>query len=252
MKQKKKESKPIVMVCCVNNSGFRSEYAVNGMFGMGWFLGASGIKASSYTFDEHPISVARNIAVDTFLNKTEFTHLFFIDSDSVPRADIIIRLLQHDKPIVAGWYLSRAGSGLPVVMKIMAKNTPKCLSCIIKKPKMFPDYKAYMLQELLTAPKEKKSGLVKVDAVGAGALLIRRDALEKLEKPYFYESNVFKQKFGEDLFFGLNCKIHRVPIYVDLNAFVSHFTWGLIDMRHVKALLARAKKQKQMQKTFKP
>jgi len=250
--KKEKAKQPMVMICCVNNSGFRNEYSTNSMFGIGWFLGANGIKAASYTFDSHPISVARNEACEVFMKSKEFTHIFFIDSDSVPKADIIIRLLQHDKPIVSGWYLSRAGSGLPVVLKIVAKNTPKCLPCIIKKPKTFPEWKAYTLQELLTAPKEKKTGLVKVDAVGAGALLISREALSHLEKPYFYEDHLNVHSFGEDLFFGLNCKFNKVPIYIDLNAFVSHFTWGLIDMRHVKMLIQRAQKQARMQKTFKP
>lgn len=249
-KVKKEKELPMVFVACVNNSGFRSEYATNGMFGMGWFLGANGIKAASYTFDSHPISVARNEACEVFLKNKAFTHIFFIDSDSVPKADIIIRLLQHDKPIVSGWYLSRAGSGLPVVLKIITKNTPKCLSCIIKKPKLFPEYKAYKLQELLTLPKEKTTGLIKVDAVGAGALLISREALSHLEKPFFYEDHIHPHGFGEDTFFGLNCKFNKVPIYIDLNAFVSHFTWGLIDMRHVKALIERSKRQSQIKRTF--
>ena len=111
-KTKKKVSKkevverPSVMVVCVNNSGMRSEYACNAMYGMGWVLGSAGIKTLSYTFDAHPISLARNEAVKEFLESPyKFTHLFFIDSDSVPKADIIIRLLQHKKPVTSGWYL---------------------------------------------------------------------------------------------------------------------------------------------------
>lgn len=237
------QPKTKIMVACVNNSGFRNEYSVNAMFSIGWFLGAVGIQAESYTYDAHPISVARNEAVEDFLKDESFTHLFFIDSDSVPNADIVYRLLQHDKPVVSGWYLSRAKSGLPVVLKIIAKALPKCLSCIAKKPKKFPEWRAYTLSELLTLPKEKKSGLIKVDGVGAGALLIRRDALPHLEKPYFYEDHLNPHSFGEDLWFGVNCKIHRVPIYIDLQAFVSHFMFGIIDMRHVKALIAREKKR---------
>lgn len=249
--RKTKPKQPVVMVACVNNSGFVNEYTKNAMFGIGWYLGAMGVKAISYTFDDHPISLARNVAVEEFLKNERLTHLFFIDSDSVPRADIVTRLLQYDKPITSGWYLSRSRSGLPVVLKITAKAMPKCLKCLISKPKKFPEWRAYTLTELLTAPKDKKTGLVKVDGVGAGALLLRRDAFDKLEKPYFYEDHLNPHSFGEDLYFGLNCKIHKVPIYVDLNAFVSHWTFGLIDMRHVKALLERAKRGKQLRKVLK-
>jgi len=252
-KAKKKKVKvvptkqPYVLVCCVNNSGFRNEYSANGMFGIGWMLGAAGIKAVSGTYDSHPISVARNEAVEEFLKNPKFTHLFFIDSDSVPKADVVIRLLQHDKLVVSGWYLSRAGSGLPVVMHIIGKERPK-LEELIVKPKAFPDYKAYTLEELLTTPKDKKTGLVQVDGVGAGCLLIKREVFSHLSKPYFYEDHLQKS-FGEDLFFGYNCLLNKVPIYIDINAFCEHFAWGLIGMRHVQAIIRRNRqiaKQRQM------
>jgi len=590
------DDRPSVMVACVNNSGMRNEYSCNSMFGMGWVLGSAGIKTLSYTFDAHPVSLARNEAVREFLESPyKFTHLFFIDSDSVPKADIILRLLQHQKPVTSGWYLcysddteiltedgwklfkdvtvsdvvltlnpetnkmewhhpyqtfvyyhqgkmfhqtgkhidllvtpnhrlwirprhekefdfvkaskslrhvcyyrggiwegheeewfvlpeafgrrnnglgytipekrilmddwlrffgiwlaegsiidtnkridksvyeisvsqknynnkriietwidkcgfhcfdenfelrirnkqlfmylrqfgkakdkfiprwilglskrqlqilldafllgdgkhagknqvgvngfsglssnskqliddfqeillkigcagiirkdspsleqkrpnphyglsittiteprvnsnkdnrklvdydgkiydievknhvifvrrngkpcwssnSRMGSGLPVVLRIIAKNTPKCVACLVKHPEKFPEWRAYKLDELLIGQKEKKSSLVKVDGVGAGCLLIERDVFSKLEKPYFYEDHLSVNSFGEDLWFGLNCKVHRIPIYVDLNALVEHWSWGLIGERHVKALLQKSIRDKMQAK----
>ena len=195
-------------------------------------------------------SLARNEAVKEFLESPfKFTHLFFIDSDSVPKADIIIRLLQHQKPVASGWYLDRGGHGLPVVLKIIAKNTPKCVSCLVKHPEKFPEWRAYKLDELLIGQKEKKSSLVKVDGVGAGCLLIERGVFSKLEKPYFYEDHLSVHSFGEDLWFGLNCKVHRIPIYVDLNALVEHWSWGLIGERHVKALLQKSIRDKMQAKS---
>lgn len=243
------EDRPSVMVVCVNNSGMRNEYSCNAMYGMGWVLGSAGIKTLSYTFDAHPISLARNEAVKEFLESPfKFTHLFFIDSDSVPKADIIVRLLQHKKPVASGWYLDRGGHGLPVVLKIIAKNTPKCVACLVKHPEKFPEWRAYKLDELLIGQKEKNSSLVKVDGVGAGCLLIERDVFSKLEKPYFYEDHLSVHSFGEDLWFGLNCKVHRIPIYVDLNALVEHWSWGLIGERHVKALLQKSIRDKMQAK----
>lgn len=228
-----------------NGKACWSGNSCNAMMGMGWFLGASGIQAASYTFDEHPISKARNMAVEAFLAAKQFTHLFFIDSDTVPKSDIIIRLLKYDLPVVSGWYLSRSGSGLPVVLKITG-DTPATLNSIKLNPDKFPEYRAFKLTELLSAPKEK-NGLIKVDGVGAGALLIKREALSHLSKPYFFEDPINPKGFGEDLYFGLNCKVNNIPIYVDLNAFCEHFGWGLIGMRHVKAIIQMEQRKRQQQ-----
>lgn len=230
--------KPFVSIACVNNSGFRNEYSANGMFGIGWMLGASGIKAVSGTYDSYPISVARNEAIEEFLKNSELTHIFFIDSDSVPKADIIVRLLQYDKPIVSGWYLSRAGTGLPVIMKIVGNTRPK-IKEVIQNSETFPKWQAYTLEEFLTLPKDKETGLVQVDGCGAGALLIKREVFSHLSKPYFHEDHLKSHSFGEDLFFGYNCKLNKVPIHIDTNAFCEHFSWGLIGMRHVQAIIRR-------------
>jgi hypothetical protein len=255
MPKDKKESKPQpikanIFIACPNNTGMRNEYSVQSMFAMGWTLGAYGIGAASFTYDSHPISLARNIAVEEFLKSEKFTHLFFIDGDTVPKADVIVRLLQCNKPIVSGWYLSRGGSGLPVVLKITGDKLPDSMFGIVKNDIDFPQWRAYGLKELLTAEKEKDTGLIKVDGVGAGCLLIRREALPHLEKPYFFEDPFKEKSFGEDLFFGLNCKIHGVPIYVDLNSFCAHFASGLIHLGHVKALIEREKQQEKINQTF--
>lgn len=249
-KKLKKEPKPeiVVMVVTVNNSGITNESTANARFGIGWMLGANGIKSVSYTYDGHPISLARNEAIETFLKSPHFSHLYFIDSDQVPKADVVIRLLQHDKPVVSGWYLDRGGHGVPVVLKIVGKDLPKNMKYPLVYPEKFPEWRAYTLEELLMAPKDKKTGLVQVDGVGAGCLLIRRDALSHLEKPYFYEDHQKIHSFGEDLWFGLNCKLHKVPIYVDVNCFAEHWSYGLIGMRHVQALLQRAQRMKMQQK----
>jgi hypothetical protein len=223
----------------------RNEYSVNAMIHMGWVCGAYGIQIIAGTYDEHPISVARNMACEEMLKAEKITHLFFVDSDCVPDADTILKFLGYDLPVVSGWYLSRKGSGLPVVFKLEepAKTT---MTELTVKRELFPKWRAYKLDELLTLPKDK-NGLTKVDGVGGGCLLIKRETLSHLNQPYFFEDNTKKYGFGEDLFFSLNCKVHDVPIYVDLSKFCKHWTWGLIDMRHVQALIQRGK-QEEMRK----
>jgi len=126
-KQTKQEKQPMVFIACVNNTAMVSEYVSIARFGVGWMLGASGIRAVFRTFDSHPISNARNEAVDEFLKSKsctkcgrmstsdkcptcnipteQFSHLYFWDSDNVPNPNIVNRLLSYDEPVVAGWYL---------------------------------------------------------------------------------------------------------------------------------------------------
>jgi len=256
-KGKGKEAKdgPVVMVACMNNSGYCSEYRANSMFGLGWFLAANGIKAKSGTWDFHPISLSRNVAIKNFLEEKRFTHIFFIDSDNMPEHPAaIVRLLSYDEPIVCGWYLSRKNPRLPVVLKIEGKYSPKSMREVIRSAKRFPKWRALKLGELMTLKKDKK-GLVQVDGVGAGCMLIKREALSHLEQPYFYEDPINPDSFGEDLFFGLNCKIHKVPIKVDLNVFCGHFSWGIIGKKHLINFIRQEQAleaQKKLLKTKKP
>jgi hypothetical protein len=246
MSKKKEISEPekpkaIVLIATPSNTGMRNEYSVNAMMSLCWVAGAYGVQIVNGTYDEHPISLARNIACEEFLKSEKITHILFIDSDTVPNPDMLMKLLSHDVPIVSGWYLSRKGSGLPVAFKIEGQIPQRNINVSINYSN-FPKWRAYRLDEFLTLPKDKK-GLVQVDGVGAGALLIKREALPHLSKPYFLEDSSQKYGFGEDLWFSLNCKIAKIPIYVDLNCFCKHWTWGLIDMRHVQALLQRTKQQ---------
>jgi len=240
--------KAIVLISCCNNTGMRNEYSVNAMIHLAWVCGAYGIQIIAGTYDECPISVARNMACEEMLKNPKITHLFFVDSDCVPDPDTILKFLSYDLPVVSAWYLSRRGSGLPVVFKLEESTEHKTIPSIVALHDLFPKWRSYKLDELLTLPKEK-NGLTKVDGVGAGCLLIKRETLSHLDQPYFFEDNTKKYGFGEDLFFSLNCKLHDIPIYVDLNKFCKHWTWGLIDMRHVQALLQRSRQEQQQAKT---
>lgn len=241
--------KPKVLIACPNGSGMRNEWTVNGMFSLGWVLGASGVMAVSRTYDNHPLSLARNAAVRELLESKEpeqpsFTHIFFVDSDIVPPVDIITRFLKYDLPIVSGWYLSRKGTGVPVVSKIVGSMTPEAFANLRYKPETFPKVEQVMLSQLLTMPKGK-DGLIQVDVAGAGCMLVKREVFEQneklphLSKPYFYEDPLTEHGFSEDVYFSLNCKIHGIPIKIDVNALCPHYTTGLIDGRHVQALIRK-------------
>jgi len=261
-KEATEENKSVVMIACMNNSGLCSEYRANTMFGMGWYLGVNNIKAASGTWDQHPISLARNTAIKTVLNtkvKSEkgeepayqYSHIFFIDSDTFPQnPSLIAQLLNHDEPVVSGWYLSRKNPRIPVILKIVDEKYPT-IPEIIKDTIKFPKWRPVRLTELMTMQKDDK-GLITVDGCGAGCMLIKREVFEKLEEPYFYEDSQRPYSFGEDLFFGLNCKLHGVQIKVDPNAFCGHLSWGIIGQQHMAQFIREEIQQMKQQQVFQP
>jgi len=100
-----------------------------------------------------PYDHSRNVACQHALSNP-FSHLFFLDSDVVPPADALLRLLAHNKPIISGMYCRRSPPhGLPVAIK----------------------NGAWLNQ--LPSPNDPNK-VIEVEYVGAGCLLIKRQVLE--------------------------------------------------------------------------
>ena len=99
---------------------------------------------------------ARNYAACKFL-KTDFTHLFFIDSDVGFRADAVVRLLNRDKDVIAG---------LPPFKSEIAREYPATL--------MTDDAGRPVIED----------GLIRALRVATGFLCIKRHVIETMESYY--------------------------------------------------------------------
>lgn len=117
------------------------------------------------------------------------SHIFFVDSDTIPPPGALEKLLAADQDIVGGLYRFRV-----------------------------PPYKAlafwYAVNRYIPINMIKDSGqLIPVDAIGMGGTLIRLSILKKLKKPYFkagyvhyaspYDKSKKREKryLGEDIYF---------------------------------------------------
>jgi hypothetical protein len=155
------------------------------------------------------VNEARNIIHNKFL-ESDFPFLFMVDSDVLPPPDAIDRLLEHDLPVVGGWYRKKE--------KFKVKKPDGSIE-VVQRPVVY-DYsrfkeetQKYMFNERLDAGQ----GLEKVDGIGAGCLLLRRDAAEKVGKsPY---SLLFG---GEDLTFCRTLHDNGIDIFVDWSINASH------------------------------
>ncbi len=112
-----------------------------------------------------PIDMARNeIIKSAQTNGVEW--VFFLDTDVVPPPDAIIRLLNHNLPIVSGVYWTRALPLEPAVWREVPNGK----------------------QAIPFTPGQ----MIEADFIGSGCLLIHMSVFDKIEKPYFEWTLSFK------------------------------------------------------------
>lgn len=125
------------------------------------------------------------------------THLMWLDDDMRFPQDILVRLLKHNKPVVAANYTTRKTPCIPITIKhiSVAKGKPS--------------------GRLVTTP--ESTGLEQVEAVGFGVVLIRADVFRKIPKPWFenYWSREMNRWVGEDVDFSRKCTKAGIELLVD-------------------------------------
>lgn len=121
--------------------------------------------------------------------------LLFLDDDQIFHPSLLTDLLAHDVEIVGGLYLRRDE---PFTANAYIGRTAQGGFVPI-------DLNDYQGDELL-----------EVDAVGTGAMLIRRGVFERMPEPWFVRGEM-----TEDLIF---CAAQDGLIYCDLGARVGHMT----------------------------
>lgn len=162
------------------------------------------------------IAYVRNALVNDLKSDLEyqkiddgFTHYLFIDSDTVVNVEDIKRMLEYDLDIVCGAYKSRESEYCYVggMFKKQGENVVDFL-------KIASD----------------TEGLIEVDWVGAGCLLIKKEVLENLPFPWFRYPIIKKEHKGrthcniafEDVGFCMLAKEHGYKIYLDCDCKLDH------------------------------
>ena len=157
-------------------------------------------------FGFHPGDIAkvRNDLVKRAIYE-DCTHIVFMDTDQVYRtADIIPRLLEHDKDIVGGKVHRRYHPFEPILQRGGLH---------------VPD------DEIL------KGGLIPVDSTGAGCLAINLDVFVELDKPWFktVTDEEGEVEVGEDVHFCRKAKKAGFEIFVDCDVKIGHLTTWEVD-----------------------
>lgn len=127
-------------------------------------------------------------------------YYLFCDADMGFTFDNIVALIDENKPVIGGAYPYREGRHERV-------------GCYCAGG-FFPDRPGFINSFVET----RQTGVIQVDWIGGGFVLVRSDAFEQIEYPWFHNGVFVDQdcayEYSEDIGFALNCKKAGIPIYL--------------------------------------
>ena len=157
------------------------------------------------------------------LLESDYTHLLMLDIDHVHPRDIIQKLarwplMDPDIQVVGGLNFRRSEPYEPC--------------CFFKDPET----------GMVNAPGDWSPGLLKVDYIGTGSILIAREVFERIEPPWFQnvygiEANWDDEWPGEDIGFSEKCQRAGIAMYVDTTTTSPHVGDRLIGEKTFRAYL---------------
>ena len=152
---------------------------------------------------------ARETIAQKFL-ESEADALMFIDSDMTFHSASIEYLARHNKPFVTAKAFKRVHPYQP---------------CFYSKLEPAENGEWYM-----ESPVEYGEGLLRIEGAGMACALIRREAFEAIDPPYFFP----KVGLGEDLSFCLKLKDAGVEMFLDTTIQFGHLAQVAIMESHFK------------------
>jgi GT2 family glycosyltransferase len=170
-----------------------------------------------------PLDNARNKAVKDFL-EDYFDYFFHVDDDIVPPPNVLDVLLAADKDVIAPlcFTIKRDDEGILFPMVVAHRYDATVNG----------EYRPYI-------PETDTGGIHETDVVTGGCHLVKREVMEKLERPYYFtyhkngtviysEDFVFSQqcqKLGYKLYthYGLHCKHIKLVDVKDMNDLMSKY-----------------------------
>lgn len=151
---------------------------------------------------------ARNKIVEDFL-ATDCDVLWFLDSDVAPPACIgELLTIHYDK-----WHL--AGAPYPLFITPTGHDMPKIVFAVYED-----------LGHGYHCAQVPKDGVGFIDGIATGCIFVKREVLEKMEKPYFefkYNAETREMTEGEDL--GFCKKVNKLgyKFFIDYSMTCHHF-----------------------------
>ena len=147
----------------------------------------------------YSVDVGRNI-IAKYAQENEFDYIMWVDSDMILPKNTLVRLLSHDKDIVAGVYSYKVLGNKEVVAKRFQDETRE-------------EYDNLTIKEI-----KESSGLIEVDGFGFGCVLTKVSMFDKIPFPWF----IYTQDMGEDIFFCRKAQNEGYKLWLDTDVICGH------------------------------
>lgn len=172
--------------------------------------------------DYQRTDLARNrLAME--LLKSNYTHILMLDADHTHPTDIVQRLarwvlLDPDKLVVGGLNFRRSQPYEPCAF--------------FREP-----------DGSVSAPATWSPGLMKIDTLGTGSILIAREVFERIQPPWFFhiyeQQNAWEDFWpGEDIGFSEKCREAGIAMWMDTTTTSPHLTDTVVTEATFRAYLA--------------
>lgn len=174
-----------------------------------WGIAQQGVPLLTQSYGR--TDVIRNKMAVQFL-KSYFTHLIMLDVDHMHPTDIVQRF--------ARWVLRDPGVQIVGGLNFR-RGEPYDPCCFV-----LGDNGSYY------TPVDWDQGLVEVDALGTGSIMIAREVFEMIEPPWFYNdySKVWEDEWpGEDMGFCEKCRASGIKMWVDTTTTSPHMIDAFVD-----------------------
>ena len=190
-----------------------------------------------YLYNTSLITKARNTLASKFMEETDFKYMIFIDSDIGWKSKDLIKLINYDKDIIGATYPKKT-LDWQEIQKAIINNQVDNPRDLIEKTSHYTiwDKKKNIMS----------NGLMQVERLGTGFMMIKRDLLEKMEIHYpnlmykmekekgqinekrkkgygFFDSRLInKEHISEDYSFCEYVKDTKTKIYINPKIELSH------------------------------
>jgi hypothetical protein len=160
-----------------------------------------------------PVSYARNMCVAAFL-QSACTHLWFVDSDTVPPPGAFQMLLEADKEAITGVtrVVMADADGQQKSVPMVAVYDPNATN---------PDKTKGGYRPIANA---KVTGIRPLDVAGASCLMLRRSVFDKVEGPPWFDEESWGSNRGEDFRFCQRMKEAGIQLYGHFDVKCIHWT----------------------------
>lgn len=147
----------------------------------------------------YSVDVGRNI-IAKYAQENEFDYIMWVDSDMILPKNTLVRLLSHDKDIVAGVYSYKVLGNKEIVAKRFQDETRE-------------EYDNLTIKEI-----KESSGLIEVDGFGFGCVLTKVSVFNEIPYPWF----IYTQEMGEDIFFCRKAQNEEYKLWLDSDVICGH------------------------------